>query len=114
MLVFVVTVGLSVAFLTKRPKLIVKEVLADGSLEMTDARRVTLAGVRLHREGELKHEAGIFLLTEITKNVEVWLESQGDGYRLWIGCRNMLWMRDCKNGVLVNEELIKAGVAERI
>ncbi len=99
--------------LIKQPKYLVREVLADGTLELSDSKKIKLAGIKLPDEGEEKYEASIFLLSEMTKDVEVWIQSQGEDYKVWIGCSTRpLGVKGCKNGILVNEALVKAGVAE--
>lgn len=90
----------------------VKAVSDTGELELTDGQNLTLSGVTIAPKGEDKHEAAIFLLREITRETQVWFEPEDDGYRVWVGCRRILTRMDCNRGILVNEAIVKAGVAD--
>ncbi len=95
-----------------RPKsYFVRAVSESGELEVSDGRKITMAKVQISPPGEDKHEAAIFMLKEMTKDVEIWFEPDTEGYKVWLGCRKMLWTRDCQKGLFLNEVLIKAGVA---
>ncbi len=111
--IFLVTIFVSLVFVNNRSKYLVKEVLADGTLVLNDSRKIEMAGAVMDDQGSVDHEKRIFLLREMTKNVEVWPERVGDGYQIWIGCKNVLWMKDCKKGVLLNEVLVMVGSATK-
>lgn len=113
LLIFVGTLLVSLSLLTRRTKFLVKDVHANGMLELADTRKIKLSGIKIPNKGDDDHEAVIFLLTQMTKDVEIWLEEQGGEYKVWIGCKDHLWTKDCKSGVLLNDELVKAGVATK-
>ena len=111
--IFLMTIFVSMILMAGRPKFKVKEVLADGTLELQDTRKIVMSGIKMPAYGDAKYEAGMYLLSEMTKGVEVWPEKQTDGYKVWIGCKGVLWSKDCKKGILVNEALVNAGVATK-
>lgn len=90
----------------------VSAVFDSGELKINDGRKISLSGISISTVGDEKHEAAIFLLSEITKNTEIWPERKGNGYRVWIGCRRVMSFRFCKEGIMLNEVLVQAGVAE--
>lgn len=109
-LLFLVVFGLATVI---KPKAYYVNAVSDtGELTINDGRKITLADVSIAPQGEEKHEAAIFLLQEITKGVEIWFEPETEGYRVWVGCRRFLTQMDCKKGILVNEVIVKAGVAD--
>lgn len=104
---------LASVLMAMRPKSYFVTAVTDlGELEVNDGRKITMARVVISPPGEEKHEAAIFMLKEMTRDVEIWFEPDVEGYKIWLGCRKMMWATDCKGGMLLNETLIKAGVAE--
>lgn len=94
---------------------LVSSIGSDGGLTISDGRVITLAGVRIKAPGEEGHESAIFLLSQMVGKKEIWIKQDGDlKYSVWIGCvKNILGLTDCSKGMLVNEQLLKMGVAER-
>ena len=115
-LVCVLAIILWLAMTVFRPKsFYAKGILRSGELEMVDGNRVSLAGVKIKPRGDDKHEAAIFLLSEMTKSTELWIEKASDGYKIWVGCKNKFFVvKDCSEAVLVNEKLLELGLADRI
>jgi len=97
-------------------KTFVSGVGGDGQLVLSDGRTIRLEGIRIKSAGEEGYEAGMFLLNEMLINKDVYLEEGGvSGYSVWIGCTgNIFGYSGCNKRLLVNEELVRAGVAEKM
>lgn len=95
---------------------IVSGIESDGRLTISDGRVITLAGIRIKTPGEEGHESAIFLLSQMVGNKEIWIKQDGEmKYSVWIGCvKNIFGLADCSKGMLVNEELLKMGMARKL
>lgn len=95
---------------------IVSGIESDGRLTISDGRVITLAGVRIKAPGEEGHESAIFLLSQMVGKKEIWIKQDGElKYAVWIGCvKNIFGLADCSKGMLVNEELLKLGMAGKL
>lgn len=95
---------------------LVSGIESDGRLTISDGRVIALAGVRIKAPGEEGHESAIFLLSQMVGKKEIWIKQDGETeYSVWIGCvKNILGLADCSKGMLVNEELLKMGMAGKL
>lgn len=97
----------------KPKKFWVASINDEGVFTLNDGRKILLSDVKISQRGEDKHDEAIFLLNEMTKSVEVWLKKEANGYRMWIGCTDKFFTYDCSKGVLINDALVKAGLATK-
>lgn len=96
-----------------RHKRTIVRVEKDGQLVLEDGTTVYLAGIKNKAFGEEGYESAMFLLSQMLSNKEVWISKEGSlGYKVWIGCVESLpGISSCRNGLLINDELVKVGVA---
>lgn len=114
-MILVLVLGVSLVR-TNKQKMTVLAVERDGQLRLSDGSVVRLTGVRIKSPGEEGYEAGMFLLKQMTETKEVWVRKEGAGdYSMWIGCVNSLpGITGCGKALLINDELVRVGVAEKI
>lgn len=104
-----------VIFNLGKRKVLAMEVESDGRIMLSDGRTINLSGIRLKSAGEDGYEKTMFVLTEMLISKEVVLEKGEDsGYFVWIGCtKRIIGYSGCNKRLLVNEVLVRAGVADR-